>query len=124
MARLFDVVEYPDEMRNELVHKFPETGSGDFHIGTQLIVRETQAVVFFRDGQALDTFSVGRHTRGFGIFRCGSRTGGRAWCGGGQARPSGRRSEPIVWTRAWLSASSRTPIGSPSWNRAASMGGW
>ncbi len=62
MARLFDVVEYPDEMRNDLVHKFPESGSGDFHIGTQLIVRETQAAVFFRDGQALDTFSAGRHT--------------------------------------------------------------
>ena len=60
--RIFDVVEYPDEMRNELVHKFPESGSGDFHIGTQLIVRETQAAVFFRDGQALDTFSAGRHT--------------------------------------------------------------
>ena len=62
MARIFDVVEYPDEMRNELVHKFPESGAGDFHIGTQLIVRESQAAVFFRDGQALDTFSAGRHT--------------------------------------------------------------
>lgn len=60
--RIFDVVEYPDEMRNELVHKFPEVGSGDFHLGTQLIVRETQAAVFFRDGQALDTFQAGRHT--------------------------------------------------------------
>ncbi|MBI3362881.1 MAG: SPFH domain-containing protein, partial [Chloroflexi bacterium] len=62
MARIFDVVEYPDEMRNELVHKFPETGSGDFRVGTQVIVRESQAAVFFRDGQALDTFQAGRHT--------------------------------------------------------------
>lgn len=62
MARIFDVVEYPDEMRNEIVHKFPESGSGDFHIGTQLIVRESQAAVFFRNGQALDTFGAGRHT--------------------------------------------------------------
>ena len=62
MARIFDVIEYPNEMREELVHRFPETGSGDFRIGSQLIVRESQTAVFFRDGQALDSFSAGRHT--------------------------------------------------------------
>lgn len=62
MARIFDVIEYPDEMRNEIVHRFPESGSGDFRIGSQLIVRESQAAVFFRDGRALDTFTAGRHT--------------------------------------------------------------
>jgi excisionase family DNA binding protein len=62
MARIFDVVEYPDEMRDEIVHRFPETGFGDFRIGSQVIVREAQAAVFFRDGRALDTFKAGRHT--------------------------------------------------------------
>jgi excisionase family DNA binding protein len=62
MARVFDVVEYADEMRDEIVHRFPETGSGDFRIGSQVIVREAQAAVFFRDGKALDTFQAGRHT--------------------------------------------------------------
>lgn len=62
MARIFDVVEYPNEMRNEIVHRFPESGSGDFRIGTQVIVRESQAAVFFRDGNALDKFGAGRHT--------------------------------------------------------------
>ena len=62
MARIFDVVEYADEMRDEIVHRFPETGSGDFRIGSQVIVREAQSVVFFRDGKALDTFGPGRHT--------------------------------------------------------------
>ena len=62
MARIFDVVEYPNEMREELVHRFPETGSGDFRIGSQVIVRESQTAVFFRDGQALDSFGAGRHT--------------------------------------------------------------
>ena len=62
MARIFDVIEYPNEMRNEIVHRIPETGSGDFRIGSQVIVREAQAAVFFRDGNALDTFSAGRHT--------------------------------------------------------------
>ena len=62
MARIFDVVEYPNEMREELVHRFPEQGSGDFRIGSQVIVRESQTAVFFRDGQALDQFGPGRHT--------------------------------------------------------------
>ena len=62
MARIFDVIEYPNEMREELVHRFPETGSGDFRIGSQLIVRESQNAVFYRDGQALDSFGPGRHT--------------------------------------------------------------
>lgn len=62
MARIFDVVEYPNEMRDEIVHRFPETGSGDIRIGSQVIVRESQTAVFFRDGNALDVFGPGRHT--------------------------------------------------------------
>lgn len=62
MARVFDVVEYPDEMRDEIVHRFPEAGPGDFRIGSQVIVRESQNAVFFRDGNALDVFGPGRHT--------------------------------------------------------------
>ncbi len=62
MARIFDVVEYPNEMKDEIVHRFPETGGGDFRIGSQVIVREAQRAVFFRDGKALDEFGPGRHT--------------------------------------------------------------
>jgi excisionase family DNA binding protein len=62
MARIFDVIEYTDEMRDEIVHRFPETGFGDFRIGSQVIVRESQNAVFFRDGNALDVFGPGRHT--------------------------------------------------------------
>ena len=62
MARIFDVIEYPNEMRDEIVHRFPETGIGDYRIGSQVIVREAQAAVFFRDGNALDVFRAGRHT--------------------------------------------------------------
>jgi hypothetical protein len=29
-----------------MVHRIPERGSGDFRIGSQLIVRESQAAVF------------------------------------------------------------------------------
>lgn len=62
MARVFDVIEYMDPSGREMVHRIPERGSGDFRIGSQLIVRESQAAVFFRDGKALDTFGPGRHT--------------------------------------------------------------
>ncbi|UCD98192.1 MAG: SPFH domain-containing protein [Chloroflexota bacterium] len=62
MARVFDVIEYPNEMQDEIVHRFPEVGAGDFRIGSQVIVRESQAAVFFRDGNALDVFGPGRHT--------------------------------------------------------------
>lgn len=62
MARIFDVIEYPNEMTDEIVHRFPETGIGDFRIGSQVIVRESQSAVFFRDGNALDVFKPGRHT--------------------------------------------------------------
>lgn len=62
MARIFDVIEHPSEMKGEIVHRFPETGIGDYRIGSQLIVREAQAAVFFRDGNALDVFRAGRHT--------------------------------------------------------------
>jgi excisionase family DNA binding protein len=63
MARIFDVIEYPNEMTNELVHRFPDDSSiGDYRIGSQVIVREAQAAVFFRDGNALDVFKAGRHT--------------------------------------------------------------
>lgn len=62
MARIFDVIEYPNEMRDEIVHRFPETGIGDYRIGSQVIVRESQSAVFFREGNALDVFGPGRHT--------------------------------------------------------------
>ncbi len=62
MARIFDIIEYPNEMGDEFVHRIPEVGSGDFRIGSQLVVREAQSAVFSRDGKALDTFGPGRHT--------------------------------------------------------------
>jgi excisionase family DNA binding protein len=62
MARIFDVVEYASEMQDELVHRFPEKGIADLRIGSQVIVRESQKAIFFRDGKALDVFDAGRYT--------------------------------------------------------------
>lgn len=62
MARLLEVIEFLDESGQEIVHRVPEGGSGEITAGSQLVVRENQAAVFFRDGRALDTFGPGRHT--------------------------------------------------------------
>jgi excisionase family DNA binding protein len=62
MAKIFDVVDYPNEMMDEIVHRFPESGVADLRIGSQVIVREPQRAVFYRDGRALDSFGPGRHT--------------------------------------------------------------
>ncbi len=62
MPRIIDVVEFTDESGREMVHRIPENGSGDFRLGSQVIVREQQAAVFFRDGKAMDVFGPGRHT--------------------------------------------------------------
>jgi membrane protease subunit (stomatin/prohibitin family) len=59
---IIDLIEYPNEMSNELVHREPEDSSGEFRLGSQLVVRESQRAVFFRDGKALDVFGPGRHT--------------------------------------------------------------
>ena len=62
MARIIDVIEAPNQGPNEIVVRIPEYGAGDFRLGSQVIVRESQTAVFFRDGKALDTFDAGRHT--------------------------------------------------------------
>jgi membrane protease subunit (stomatin/prohibitin family) len=58
---LAQIIEYVDQLGNEMVHRIPEVGSGEFKIGSQLIVQETQSAVFFRDGKAYDVFGPGRH---------------------------------------------------------------
>jgi excisionase family DNA binding protein len=45
-----------------MVARVPEAGSGDFRLGSQVIVRESQTAVFYRDGKSLDSFGPGRHT--------------------------------------------------------------
>ncbi|NJO06944.1 MAG: SPFH domain-containing protein, partial [Chloroflexaceae bacterium] len=62
MARIIDVIEAPDVAGDEIMRRLPENGPGDFRLGSQVIVRESQIAVFFRDGKALDVLGPGRHT--------------------------------------------------------------
>src|SRR6478735_2886979 len=59
---ILDVIEFLDPTGRQMVHRVPEGGSGEFRLGSQLVVRESQRAVFFRDGKALDVFGPGRHT--------------------------------------------------------------
>jgi membrane protease subunit (stomatin/prohibitin family) len=62
MAVFLEVIEWLDPDGRLFVHRIPEEGSADIKMGAQLIVRESQAAVFFRDGKGLDVFGAGRHT--------------------------------------------------------------
>jgi membrane protease subunit (stomatin/prohibitin family) len=62
MALGLSVIEFFDNTGQEMVHRWPEDGSTAIRWGSQLIVQESQAAVFFRDGRALDTFGPGRYT--------------------------------------------------------------
>lgn len=62
MSQFLEVIEWFDETGEVMVHRIPEQGSGEIKMGAQLIVRENQAAVFFRDGKALDVLGPGRHT--------------------------------------------------------------
>jgi len=57
-----EVIEWFDETGQQIVHRIPEQGSGEIKFGAQLIVRESQAAVFFYNGKAYDAFGAGRHT--------------------------------------------------------------
>jgi membrane protease subunit (stomatin/prohibitin family) len=55
-------IEWLDESGNALVHRIPQTGSGEIKWGAQLTVRESQVAVFFYKGKAVEAFGPGRHT--------------------------------------------------------------
>jgi membrane protease subunit (stomatin/prohibitin family) len=59
---VMQIIQYQDATGSQVIHRLPEGGLTDIKMGAQLIVQESQAAVFFRDGQALDTFGPGRHT--------------------------------------------------------------
>ncbi|WPD21559.1 MAG: SPFH domain-containing protein [Candidatus Electrothrix scaldis] len=57
-----EALEWFDETGQELLHRLPESGSGEIKYGAQLTVRESQAAVLYYKGRAGDAFGPGRHT--------------------------------------------------------------
>lgn len=62
MPRIIDVIDHTVVADDELVYRVPQEGGGDFRMGSQCIVNESQAAVFVRSGEALDALKPGRHT--------------------------------------------------------------
>lgn len=62
MSQFMEVIEWLDQAEGEIVHRYPKEGSAEIKFGAQLVVRENQAAIFFRDGKGLDILGPGRHT--------------------------------------------------------------
>jgi membrane protease subunit (stomatin/prohibitin family) len=62
MPRIIDVVDHVNVMDDELCYREPQGGSGDWRMGSQVIVQESQVAVFVRQGEILDDLAAGRHT--------------------------------------------------------------
>lgn len=57
-----ELIEWFDDSGQEFARRFPQEGSGEIKYGAQMIVRETQAGIFFYNGKAVHVFGPGRHT--------------------------------------------------------------
>lgn len=60
-GELIEVVEWTDDTRNTLTHRFPDDDKA-IKNGAQLIVRESQRAQFVYLGEFGDTFGPGKHT--------------------------------------------------------------
>ncbi|MGH9456165.1 MAG: SPFH domain-containing protein [Thermoanaerobaculia bacterium] len=61
MSQFLEIIEWQDRDGNEIVHRIPQEGSAETKYGAQLIVRESQAAIFFHAGKGLDVFGPGKH---------------------------------------------------------------
>lgn len=61
MPKLMGILEFLDDSGTTMVKRLPDDGQYEITWGSQLIVRESQTAVFFRDGRSLDIFGPGRY---------------------------------------------------------------
>ncbi len=61
MVRILDHVQHPMSREDEMAWREPQSGPGDFRLGSRVTVRPSQVAIFVRDGRALDVFGPGTH---------------------------------------------------------------
>ena len=54
MPRIIDVIDHVNVMDDELTYREPQAGGGNWRLGSQVIVQESQTAVFVRQGEVLD----------------------------------------------------------------------
>jgi len=59
-GQLVDVIEWTDNSRDTMVHKYDMNGK-DIMMGAQLTVRESQVAIFVNEGQLADVYQPGRY---------------------------------------------------------------
>jgi membrane protease subunit (stomatin/prohibitin family) len=59
LSKFPEIIEWKKMRKNDIVYRWP---NDLVKWGSQCIVRENQAAIFYRDGKALDVMGVGRHT--------------------------------------------------------------
>jgi len=62
MPRVIDVIDHTNVGEDELVYREPQGGSGDWRLGSQVLVGANQAAVFVRGGTPLGVLETGRNT--------------------------------------------------------------
>ena len=61
MPKLAQIIEYRDSRGDMMAVRMPSRGEGIIEWGSQLIVREGQVALFFRDGKPMARFDPGRY---------------------------------------------------------------
>jgi membrane protease subunit (stomatin/prohibitin family) len=61
MPQLMEVLGFLDDSGKTMVARVPDDGICEIKWGAQLVVRESQNAVFFRDGKVVDLFPPGRY---------------------------------------------------------------
>ena len=62
MGIMLEIIEWTDPSPLDMIYRYPEVGSADIKLGAQVVVRETQSAVFYKDGRVCDSLGPGRHT--------------------------------------------------------------
>jgi membrane protease subunit (stomatin/prohibitin family) len=61
MTEFLEVIEWMGAEGDEMIHRIPEEGSGETKFGSWVVVRDSQAAVFFYKGKGMDVLGPGRH---------------------------------------------------------------